>query len=138
MTPDLRPFEMPLALRIEGDWLLLRPDGSRLVLRLVERMVVERRRVDGSAPAPLEHLLACLRASVRGTAEVADEDVLPASESHIDSRTAAQLLGRTDRHVRGIARSLGGRQIAGRWVFDRSEVEAYRDQRDHHQGRKGA
>jgi hypothetical protein len=43
----------------------------------------------------------------------------------IDAAAAAELLGCSSRWVRRIRADLGGRKVAGRWVFDRHTVVEY-------------
>lgn len=49
----------------------------------------------------------------------------------IDAKTAAELLGCTERNIRDLANRhrIPGRKVAGRWQFNREDVEVYRDYR---------
>jgi len=51
-------------------------------------------------------------------------------EELIGAREAATILGLSKRQVQRIAHSLDGRLAAGRWVFDRNAVQAYRAHRE--------
>lgn len=68
--------------------------------------------------------------SVAGTSELVDSPV----EDHvvyeqIDTKTAADILGYSDRYVRELASTgrIPGDFRGGRWVFSRDDVEVYRD-----------
>lgn len=66
-----------------------------------------------------------------GPADVRNE--LPEQDSWtdvIDSGSAAQILGCSERHTRRIATSLGGKRTRSGWIFDRTNVIEYRDMKE--------
>lgn len=71
-------------------------------------------------------------ACVAESAKVPDAQVLPRSEQ-MDTSEVAHALGVTPQRVRQVAERLGGERIGGRWVFDRLDVEAEREQRQERQ-----
>lgn len=68
------------------------------------------------------------RASVDGSTEDPSAEIAPRSSSEIDTATAATILQVTDSRVRQLARNgqIGARQVGGRWLVSRSDVELRR------------
>lgn len=110
----------------------------------LRRLVTDARRVDGIAPASeimdlvVEFELVAMRVERRrdrideGCADatpVDDGSCSRGSSDVMDTTTAAELIGCSTANVTARARSgaLRGRQIGSTWVFDRADVEAYRD-----------
>jgi hypothetical protein len=97
--------------------------------RLVEDRIRELREARRPVPDYLKHLLQTLRpeaAFVMLTVSPhGHEDAQPSPprqavmpEEVIDTKAVAALLGVTERTARRKAPELGGRQVAGRWLFD--------------------
>ena len=101
---------------------------------VLERLRMEYRGSDGELDAVLSALhlagLAYLEhgpTSASGTAEaeVTPEMSSSASGERMGSAEAANLLGCSDRWVRGLAPELDGCKVAGRWSYDREAVVEY-------------
>jgi hypothetical protein len=75
---------------------------------------------------------------IRGVSQSRHESDCAGEESEteqwIGAREAGEILGRSKRQVHRIAASLGGELIDGRWLFRKSEVNEYAEDRDDHTG----
>ncbi|MFE3786977.1 hypothetical protein [Streptomyces goshikiensis] len=70
-----------------------------------------------------------LPAAGAGSAEVVEVEAGPSLSQEISTHQASVLLGVGERRVRQLAAMGMGRQVAGRWLFDRSAVLAYAEHR---------
>jgi hypothetical protein len=133
----LRPAEAsydvvrePLMLGLGGGQVLLRGGAVVEVARALDWLIrVHERRDSVHASQPLRALQQLLAAeaaqvSARTFADVRKTAVVPTSQNMITSEEAAAMLQRSPRQVRRLAADLEGRQIAGRWLFDRDLVAA--------------
>ena len=66
-------------------------------------------------------------ASDRGTENIPRQQQL--NDEHIDTTTAARILGCSTRWVRAIASDLDGQQVGGQWIFPRTVVAEYAEAR---------
>lgn len=124
----------PGVLPLGGGQVLLRGAAVVDVWYLAKSAADQASRRDGISLSPrVRDLLAALEAeacqvigSVVGSPEFRGAEFLEpwASHDQISTEEAARMLKCTDRWVRYRAESLGGRRIAGRWVFSRAEVVA--------------
>ncbi len=133
--------EGPLMLRLGGGQALLRGPTLRAVSHLAEAGAGRLFSVDGkSIPPDLRRLLDELAAEAREyvrpdvRADVREEKVSassgPMNPHPLTSAQAAETLGCSERHVRRIASSLGGRRVGAVWTFDPAEVAAYQLERN--------
>ncbi len=131
--------ECPQMLRLGRGRVLLSGPALRAFSHLAEAGVGRLFSVDGkSVPADLRRLLDELAAEAREyvrpdvRADVREEG-LSASSGPMDPLTSAQAaerLGCSERHVRRIAPSLGGRRVGAVWTFDAAHVTAYQLERN--------
>jgi hypothetical protein len=134
MTADavrINPDDGPLMLGLGGGTVLLRGPAVVHVSRALDWAIsVQARRDSVHASKPLrqlQQLLADEAAQVSGghVADVRKTAVVPISpENMINTEEAAAMLRRSPRQIRRLAADLEGRQIAGRWLFDRDVVAA--------------
>ncbi len=140
MTSDERPvggprITDPQMLRLGGGQVLLRGALLRAVSHLAEAGAGRLFSVDGkSIPPDLRRLLDELATEAREyvrpdvRADVGEEGVSASSgvmKAHLTSAQAAETLGCSERHVRRIASSLGGRRVGAVWRFGAAEVATY-------------
>jgi hypothetical protein len=125
MNPDL-----PVMLGLGGGQVLLRGPALLEVARALDWMIrVHERRDSVHASRPLRALQQLLadeaaQVSARTFADVRSTAVVASSSDMITSEEAAPMLRRSPRQVRRLAADLEGRQVAGRWLFDRATVAA--------------
>lgn len=101
---------------------------ARLAIRLYQGRPVPPRLAQH-----LNHLETLTAGSVPATDSVAGQTE---SEELIGTTEAARILGCSTSYVRRIHTDLDGRQITKHgWLFDRSKVEQYAQQRDQYRGR---
>lgn len=131
--------EGPQMLRLGGGQVLLRGPTLRAISHLAEAGAGRLFSIDGkSVPADLRRLLDDLAAEAREyvrsdvRADVREERVRASSGpmNPLTSAQAAERLGCSERHVRRIASSLGGRRVGAVWTFDPAEVAAYQLERN--------
>lgn len=131
--------EGPQLLRLGGGQVLMRGPTLRAVSHLAEAGAGRLFSIDGkSVPADLRRLLDDLAAEAREyvrpdvRADVREECVSASSgpTNPYTSAQAAETLGCSERHVRRIASSLGGRRAGAVWTFDPAEVAAYQLERN--------
>jgi hypothetical protein len=67
--------------------------------------------------------------SAGGHADIVSGDIAACSPEELTAAQVAELLGVSIRHARRLAASGMGRQVAGRWLLDRSAVLAHRERR---------
>jgi hypothetical protein len=126
----------PQLLRLGGGQVLLRGPALLAVSRLAAAGVKRWYGVDGSTISPgmrqileqlaaeaSEHVRGDVRSDVPGVPSVASSEVM--EPQPLSSAEAADLLGCSERHVRRIATSLGGRRDGASWTFDAAAVMAY-------------
>jgi hypothetical protein len=130
----------PLMLGLGGGQVLLRGPALLEVSRALEWMIrVHERRDSVNASQPLralQQLLATEAAQVAMSARTFADvrkpaDVQPSQNIMITSEEAAHMLQLSTRQIRRLAADLEGRQIAGRWLFDRLIVAAVAAERNH-------
>ena len=101
----------------------LTDDESRAALYVTSETVRRRQLTGVPIPAWLRALHRTLSSSVHGPgSEAAQAGSAP---ELIDTRSAAEILGVSERYTRRIATDLDGTQIAGRWCFNRATVTDY-------------
>jgi len=137
--PRTEPYDVvrePIMLGLGDGTVLLRgPAVAHLSRALDWMLAVHARRDSVGASKPLRDLQQLLateaaQVSARTFADVREAAAVPISpQNMINAQEAAAMLRLSDRHVRRIAGDLGGRQIAGRWVFDRDQIAAYDSER---------
>ena len=93
-------------------------------------LIAERARRSNGLPASADYgeLIAELHAvSATGQTDVRDAPDLPLSnhDSSITVAAAAQRLKLSERHVRRMACTFGGRKLGGRWILDELAVSEY-------------
>lgn len=124
-------------LRLGGGQVLLRGAAVQVVAQLAALGARHWYSVDGArVSAPVQRLLDALEAEakehVREPVRPDVRNTPPATSSGMSTATqwqssaqVATSLRCTERHVRRIATSLGGRRVGARWEFDPAEVTAY-------------
>ncbi len=133
--------EGPQMLRLGGGQVLLRGPAVQIVSQLADlgarqwfavgggsTPALVRRLLDELAAEASEYVRPGVRADVREKRPGASSEVMDTQQ--LTSAQAAEHLGCSQRHVRRIAPSLGGRRVGAAWTFDAAEVAAYRLERD--------
>lgn len=98
-----------------------------IAARLCARIAASHYRLAGLTMPPhlRAHIEAVEAGSVSGTESGCNAEQLEYDPDPISTIEAASILGCSTRYVRRIAESLDGRNIAGRWVFDKQTVTDY-------------
>ena len=130
--------EGPAVLPLGNGQVLIRGQAVIDVSRCVSMTIELSRRRDGmSAPSRLVVLEKVLAAEARAAMSARPQSDVREAEGGarweqvavMTSSAAAAVLGVTDRQVRRMAPSIGGRRVAGRWVFDPADVAALATER---------
>lgn len=101
----------------------LTDDEVRAALYVTSETVRRRQLTGAPIPGWLRALHRTLTGSVHGTeSEAGQEESTP---ELIDTRSAAEILGVSERYTRRIATDLDGTRIGGRWCFNRTTVTDY-------------
>lgn len=123
-----------MSARALGDALLVEGANHLRSLKFALAAWSRQHKTNGMRPPPwYPELLNAVDTALAATSDIGPTDVHPTPElatsdvEVIDTATAATILGCTDRHVRRIATSLGGKRNRGGWYFERDAVETYRD-----------
>jgi hypothetical protein len=82
-------------------------------------------------PAPVRPLFKRIEL-MSVTGHESESDTRELEEELIGTAEVADILNCDPRHVRRLTNDLDGRQINGRWVFTKSVVEQYEEQRSEH------
>lgn len=125
---------------LDGLSVVLPPHAAYLLDRHLLRPVLARTRRGDLAPELQELVraieqeswhyaserIAASRSAAGGTRGMPAPSTPPTLADEMTTSAAAQLLGCTARNVRSLAtrKTLRGRRMAGRWFFERAEVEA--------------
>jgi hypothetical protein len=123
-------ISQPLMLGLGGGQVLLRGAYVVQVSRALDWMLaVHARRDSVHASKPLRELQRLLadeaaQVSARPRGDVRKPADVQPSQNMITTEEAAAMIRRSPRQIRRLAADLEGRQISGRWLFDRDQVAA--------------
>lgn len=99
-----------------------------------DRELRARRRARLPIPASLHRLHQHLGLAIRCASQLGQETATAAAGLElISAQQAAQLLGLSKRQAQRLAADLDGEIVGGRWLFRRSVVEQYANERMEHQ-----
>jgi acyl-CoA synthetase (NDP forming) len=112
--------------------MMLSPDELRTARAALAQLVIRQRRAREVTPRAVLELLRHLDDVLTGATSVGGNGTrLSAKPSvyELDSTEEAAVIGVSTRRVRQIAEQLGGRQVGGRWLFERAAIEEHADGR---------